>query len=116
MCHLILLMPVLALAAFWILPLALAIPLYAVVIALSAATYAIVLKSMHTPVTTGREGIIHAIGVVERGHDDMLEVRIDGEHWSAHCADEHLEPGDKIEVVSIDELTLGVTRYPHQPR
>ena len=108
-------MPLLALPVFWLLPLSIAAPVYAVVIAVSAAIYGLIFKSMRKPVRTGKEGIIHAIGVVEDASGDMLEVRIQGEHWTARCADEHLQPGDKIEVVSIDGLTLGVTRYAQQP-
>jgi membrane-bound ClpP family serine protease len=65
---------------------------------------------MRKPVTTGREGIIHAVGVVEYVAGDMLEVRVLGEHWRTRSADEPLRPGDSVEVVSVDGLTLGVTR------
>jgi membrane protein implicated in regulation of membrane protease activity len=110
MCHLILLMPVVALPIFWLLPLWLAGPLYAVVVLLSGALYAVVIRLMHRRAETGREGIIHASGVVERAEGDTLSVRIHGEHWMARCVGEPLAPGDPVEVVSIDGLTLGVMR------
>ena len=116
MCHLILFMPLLALPVFWLLPLSVAAPIYFVVIAVSALIYWLIFKSMRKPIRTGREAMIHSIGVVEDASGDTLEVRIQGEHWTARCADEHLRPGDEIEVVSIEGLTLGVTRYSHQAR
>ena len=110
MCHLILLMPVIALPVFWVFPLLIAGPVYAFVLVLSLAFYILILRTMRKPVETGREGIMHASGVVDRVAGDTLSVRINGEHWKARCACEQLAPGDPVEVVSIEGLTLGVIR------
>lgn len=110
MCHLILFLPLLALSVFWLFPLSIAGPVYAVVVVCSLMLYVAVFKAMRKPTETGREGLMHAAGVVENVVGDTLSVRIYGEHWTAHCADERLAPGDPVEVVSIHGLTLGVTR------
>jgi membrane protein implicated in regulation of membrane protease activity len=110
MCHLILLMPIVALPVFWVFPLLVAGPLYAVVFVLSVAFYVAVVRTMRRPPETGREGILHASGVVERVAGDTLSVRINGEHWKARCRGEQLAPGDPVDVVSIEGLTLGVVR------
>jgi membrane protein implicated in regulation of membrane protease activity len=110
MCHLILLMPIIALLVFWVFPLLIVGPVYAFVFVLSLAFYIAVFRMLCKPVETGREGIMHASGVVERVTGDKISVRINGEHWIARCAGEQLAPGDPVEVVSIEGLTLGVTR------
>ena len=110
MCHLILFLPILALPVFWLFPLAIAGPLYAGVVVFSLMLYRMIFNAMHKRPETGREALVHAAGVVEGVVGDALSVRIHGEHWTAHCADERLAPGDPVEVVSIHGLTLDVTR------
>lgn len=48
MCHLILLTPVFSLAVFWIWPLTVAGPVYAVVVALSLWMYALIMRAGST--------------------------------------------------------------------
>lgn len=110
MCHLILLMPIVALPVFWLFPLSMAGPLYALVFALSVLLYVAIFRIMRKPPETGMEGMIHASGVVERIAGENLTVRIHGEHWMAHHGVEQLAPGDRVEVVGIDGLTLRVAR------
>lgn len=103
-------MPVVALALFLIWPLSVAGPVYAVILVLSLLLYAAVFRMMRKPVVTGREGLVHVSGVVERGDGHMLSVRVRGEHWKAHCDDDELEAGDPVEIVGVDGLTLEVKR------
>lgn len=113
MCHLILLLPFVSLPVFWLLPLPVAAPLYAVILVLSAIFYVVMIRLMRRPTATGIEGIVHASGIVEAVSGDMLSVRVDGEHWNARCPSEGLEPGDRVDVIGIDGLTLRVTRSGH---
>lgn len=110
MCHVLLALPILALPVFWLFPLGIAAPLYGVAFALSAAIYVAAIRSMHNPVVTGKEALIHVTGVVENIVDGVPSVLIRGEHWAARSEDRELRPGDRVEVVGIDGLTLRVKR------
>lgn len=110
MCHVLLALPILALPVFWLFPFEIAAPLYAVAFGLSMAVYAVIMKSRHAPVVSGKEALIHATGVVERIVDGVPSVLIRGEHWTALSEDRQLHPGDRVEVVSVDGLTLHVRR------
>lgn len=67
MCHILLSMPVLALAVFWVRPLATALPIYLVILVLSTWLYVPTLRAMHAPVQLGREGMLHELGAGHRG-------------------------------------------------
>jgi len=109
MCHLILIMPVLGLAAFWLWPLAVAVPVYAVVLALSLWLYWLMLRSMRQPAQTGMEAILRARGTVVAREGRGMQVRVRGELWTAESSDA-LRPGDPIAVVGADGLRLKVRR------
>jgi membrane-bound serine protease (ClpP class) len=59
--------------------------------------------------TTGREGLVGERGVVRRRLDPGGQVMVHGELWSA-SADETIEPGEQVEVVESEGLTLRVRR------
>jgi membrane protein implicated in regulation of membrane protease activity len=110
MYHVALALPILALPVFWLFPFDVAAPVYAVAFALSAAMYAMAVKSMHLPVVTGKEELLHATGVVERIVDGAPSVIIRGEHWTADSEGQALQVGDRVKVLGIDGLTLHVRR------
>ena len=110
MCHLLLLLPILALAVLWFFPPAVSVPIYAIVAVLSVAVYIAALRGMRKPVVTGKEQILRAKGVVVSAESEALVVRVQGERWTARSADESLRPGDGVRVVGIDGLVLRVTR------
>jgi len=64
MCHLILLLPLLALPLFWMAPMQFAGPAYAVVLVLSGGIYFLAIRAMHRPVQTGVEALLHSRGEV----------------------------------------------------
>lgn len=107
MCHLILLLPVLALPVFWWLPLTLAGPVYAAVCGLSAWIYYYVIRAMRRPVETGSEELLHSTGEVISVDGRRLRVRIHGEVWAAESDDE-LRRGDEVSVLAVDGLRLRV--------
>ncbi len=109
MCHLILMMPLLALPMFWFLPLDVAAPVYAVVVGVSIWLYWYVMQSMHRPVETGAEEIRHATGKVIEVGSRLVQVRVHSEIWSAESADK-LRRNDLVEVIGIDGLRLKVRR------
>ncbi len=109
MCHILLSMPVLALAVFWFWPLAVALPVYLVVLILSIWLYVLTLRAMHAPVQLGREGMLHESGQVIGVDEEGLRVRIHNEIWNAE-ADEALRVGERVRVVGLNGLTLAVRR------
>jgi membrane protein implicated in regulation of membrane protease activity len=109
MCHIILFMPLLTLPIFWLLPLNIALPVYLVILALSAWLYYFVMVAMRKPVVTGIEHLLHSQGEVIDAHEGHLHVRVDSEIWQAESNDA-LQPGDQVKVTGIDHMHLGVSR------
>ena len=118
MCHLMLLMPIIALPIFWLLPPSSAVPIYAVLVAVSGLFYWLIARSMRKRPETGSEGLIGTQAeVVSRlrplDHAQYL-VKSRGELWSANCTDV-LQPGDTVNVCALDGIRLLVERLnPHQ--
>lgn len=109
MCHLILLLPVLALALFWLAPLSIAVPAYAAVLILSGGIYFLAVRAMHRPVQIGVEAILHSRGQVQGREGKLFRVHVGSELWNAESKDT-LRPGDRVEVLAIDGLRLRVRR------
>ncbi len=108
MCHIILLMPVLAIPLFWFLPLLVAVPVYGVILVASGWVYYLAIRVMRRPVGTGIEALIHSTGeVVGKKEGDLFRVRVQSEIWNAESTD-NLRPGDCIEVISVKGLRLKV--------
>lgn len=107
MCHIALLLPLLALPVLWIWPLAVSVPVYAVVAIVAALVYWYAILAMRRPVETGAEGMIGATGEVVESHGTSLILRIGGEIWSGRSATA-LRPGDRVEVMAVDRLVLVV--------
>lgn len=110
MCHLILLMPVLALPIFWLVPLDLSIPIYALIVLISGLLYRIIVKLMKRKPETGKEGLVGELAeVVSRnGHPAGYLVRTQGELWNATSPD-MLQTGDMVSILAIDHLKLLVS-------
>jgi len=109
MCHLILLLPFLALPVFWLLPLVPAVTLYSAVVVLSVLVYYYSIKAMRLPVGTGREAMLHSIGEVVAVTPKTLQVRVHSEIWDAR-SDQPLIEGDRVEVIAIIGLHLQVSK------
>lgn len=109
MCHLILLMPVFALAVFWIWPLAVAGPAYAAVAVLSLWMYVLIMQAMRRPVLSGTEELLHSFGEVVEVDGQTMRVRVHSELWNAESNDT-LCSGDRVKVNGISGLILRVSR------
>jgi len=109
MCHLILLLPLIALPIFWLVPLTPALLIYGAVLLVSVWTYWYVMQSMRRPVVAGREELLHATGRVLDAHGKAARVRIHSEIWSA-LSEDRLRPDDAVEVLDIDGLKLRVRK------
>lgn len=113
MCHLVLLMPVLALPIFWLVPLSFAIPIYIFIALISGLLYWLIAKSMKRRPETGAESLIggkaEVVSKSSTGDHPQYLVRFQGELWSAHCLD-ILQPGETVNITALDGLRLVVER------
>jgi len=67
----------------------------------------LVLRSQRRPVTTGREGMIGAVGAVRRRLAPRGKVWVMGEIWDAETSDgSALGEGIEVEVVRVEGLRL----------
>lgn len=109
MCHVVLFMPLFALALFWLLPPVLAIPLYLLVLILSAWLYYVVYRVMHRVPVIGPEALLSAHGRVTHADGNNGWVRIKNELWRAE-SDRALRDGEPVRVVARKGLVLHVMR------
>lgn len=109
MCHIILMMPVLALPMFWLWPMSVAAPVYIVIVVLSAVLYLFTVRVMRRPVQTGLEELLQSVGEVVEVGERLPRVRVHSEIWNAECSNE-LRLGDRVKVLSVGGLTLRVQR------
>lgn len=110
MCHLVLLaLPILALAAFWLLPWPLALPTGIALAAAALLFYGYLLRAARRPVITGFEALAHARGRVRSAQGGVAWIWLESELWSARAV-EDLQEGDDVEVVGIDGLQLWVRK------
>jgi membrane protein implicated in regulation of membrane protease activity len=107
MCHLILLMPVFALVVFWVWPLSVAGPVYAMITALSFWMFTYIWRAMQRPVLGGAEELLHSDGEVVEVNGNALRVRVHSEMWNAESKDT-LHRGDHVKVVGMTGLILRV--------
>ena len=109
MCHLILVLPVLGLAVFWLWPLSVAAPVYAVILAISLAMYYLIMQAVRRPVMTGAEEILQKTGKVLEVRGRKISVRVRGEIWNAESSD-RLHTGDDVSITGLEGLVLRVQR------
>lgn len=110
MCHILLLLPVLALPVLWIWPPAIAWPVYGVAAAASLGTYALVYWAWKAPLVHGPQTLIGATGRVVGVDGRRVTLRVRGELWLADVEEAALVPGEEAALVAIDGLRLTVCR------
>jgi len=110
-------MPVLTLPVFWLIPLNVAIPIYMIVVSISAFLYWLIARSMVKQPETGMEGLIGAAGEVisklDSGNHAQYMIRSQGELWSASSPD-FLQTGETVSVAAVDGIKLVVRRNSNQ--
>lgn len=110
--HLIFILPLLGLVVFWIWPPAVAVPVYAVILAVSVTSYVVVIRATRRVPMMGddeleREGAV-VVSVLGGGE---AEVRVHGELWHA-VSEDPLAVGDRVDVVSEpDGMTVRVALH-----
>lgn len=116
MCHILLLMPLLALPVFWLLPESQAIGAYSALLAISGGVYLVVARAMHLPVLTGPQALIGRTGKVVALDGRLIYVRINNETWTASAPHADIAAGEAVTVVAVDGLTLEVDKAAASPR
>ena len=111
MCHLILMLPLLALAAFWIWPVSIAAPFYAVVFLVSGIMYFYLMRAMRLPCQTGVASLLQSTGEVIDAKNGVLSIQVHNEIWNA-LSDEELHIGDTVQIVGVNGLRLDVQKLP----
>lgn len=104
LCHLPFLFPLAGLVLFAFLPFPTALILYAPLTLLSLGIGLPAVRAMHRPVQTGAEGMRGKLGLVVTSIGGSGTVRCDGELWGFR-SDTPLNPGDRVGIVSVRNLT-----------
>ncbi len=111
MCHLILLMPLLGLALFWLLPLGYALPSYVVIALISAFLYWLITRAMKKPLQDGFQSLIgteaEVVSRLASDHSAQYLVRSQGELWSAYST-EVLNIGESVNIVAVKGIGVVV--------
>ncbi|HSB68456.1 MAG TPA: NfeD family protein [Candidatus Methylomirabilis sp.] len=110
MCHLILFAPVMALSLFWLLPTFVALPIFGIVVVVTALVGWPAVVALRRPPVTGCEGMVGARGEALTELNPHGLIRCEGEVWSA-TADEPIAGGERVRVVATERLRARVTRY-----
>lgn len=113
MCHLILMLPVVALPVFWLLPLTVAAPVYGTASALAGVVYYFAWETGRRPVAIGRERLVGMTARVLET-EPSLRVELDGETWRA-LSPETLAAGDVVHIHAVRDLTLHVRHAASPP-
>jgi membrane protein implicated in regulation of membrane protease activity len=109
MCHIVFLLPLLAVAVFFFLPPGQAafvsVPLFLVFVWLAWVTW----KDMRRPVSTGIEGLMGGKAQVVGKTRDGAKVSLRGELWDA-VSDDELTMGDTVRVTRFERMKLVVRK------
>ncbi len=105
-CHLPYLMPLLGLILFWLFPWQTALPLYLVLVGVSAIYAWVTVRTFRQPIRTGREAMIGAQGIVVSDGPSAV-VRFHNELWNAASTAPVLA-GEVVRVVGVEGLRLRV--------
>lgn len=109
MCHILFLLPVIALILFFLLPPGqatfISVPLFLLFVWLAWVTW----KDMRRPVSTGIEGLMGGKAQVVGKTRDGAKVSLRGELWDA-VSDDELTMGDTVRVTSFERMKLVVRK------
>jgi membrane protein implicated in regulation of membrane protease activity len=105
-------LPLLGLALFWLLPWRTALGPYLVLVAVSLFFDSLMMRGMRTPVQGRLRDMIGSTAVVHNWRGDQGQVVWKDEFWLAHTQDgRSLMAGDRVVIESISGLTLNVVPF-----
>ena len=112
MCHILFLLPFIALLLFFLLPPVqatfISVPLFLAFMWLAWVTW----KDMRRPVATGIEGLMGGKAQVVSRTKDGAKVLLRGELWDAVCS-EDLSVRETVRVTGLDRMKLIVRKESH---
>jgi membrane-bound ClpP family serine protease len=111
MCHILWVMPILALPLFWFLDFWVALPLYLVILAISAVVQFLTIRSFQKPASSGMEGMRGDTAEVVEALHPRGTVRYHSEFWSAE-AREPIQVGETVRIVGNKGIRLLVEKLP----
>ena len=92
----------------------LAIPTIIITVILTALFFiwviGLAIRAQRKKVTTGKEGLLSEIGVVQTDLDLEGMIMIHGELWTAESLEDKINKGEKVKVISIEGMKLRVKR------
>jgi membrane-bound serine protease (ClpP class) len=68
------------------------------------------IRAQRKKVTTGKEGLLSEIGIVQTDLDLEGMIMIHGELWTAESLEDKINKGEKVKVISIEGMKLRVKR------
>lgn len=89
-------------------PLQVLLPAVVALGAFCAVAVRLAAAAQRLPVATGVEGLVGAIGSVERALEPEGRVFVHGESWNAVCLEGHVPAGSRIRVEEVDSMMLRV--------
>ncbi len=113
MCHVLLGLPILGLVLFAVLPFSVALPLYLVVVAISALMYTAIWRALRLPPVTGLEAMSGGRAHVVETLRPAGVIRYSGELWRA-VADELIAPGIPVWIARVERRPEGLTAVVHR--
>ena len=113
MCHVALGLPILGLVPFVILPFPVALPLYLVVVMVSALMYTAIWRALRLPPSTGLEAMSGGRAHVVKALHPAGVIRYRGELWRA-VADEPVDPGTPVWIARVERHPEGLTALVHR--
>lgn len=115
MCHLLLLLPVLALPVLWLWPPEIALPIYGAAAAVSLGVYALVYVAWKAPLAHGPHTLLGATGHVVSVGERQVTLRVGGELWVADVRGAPLSVGEDALIEAVEGLRL-TARKSQAPR
>jgi membrane protein implicated in regulation of membrane protease activity len=112
-CHVALGLPILGLVLFAVLPFPVAMPLYLVVVIVSALMYTAIWRALRLPPSTGLEAMIGGRAHVVESLHPVGVIRYCGELWRA-VADEPVDPGTLVWIARVERHPEGLTALVHR--
>jgi len=113
MCHGLLALPVIGLIAFVVLPVDIALPLYALIAVVSALMYSAIWHALRRPPVTGLEGMAGSPARVVEALRPIGLIRCSGELWRAATL-ESAEEGARVWIERFERRPEGLTAIVRQ--
>jgi membrane protein implicated in regulation of membrane protease activity len=109
MCHILFLLPFIAVFLFLILPFGQALVLYSLILFISSVFFWLIWKDMRRPVATGVEGMVGGVGKVIQNGTKSVKVFYKGEIWEA-ISTEKISVDDLVEVTGLERMKVIVRK------